>query len=82
MIRLCKARPKEINPIMPRTQLEHTFNTSAGEHTVVATVPYKPVESHIECVFAKLTAAKLAVKWHRMLSSKYFVFKSSALKKS
>ena len=42
------------------------FNTSAGEHTVVATVP----------------AAKLAVKWHKMLSSNIWVLMSSALKKS
>ena len=42
------------------------FNTSAGEHTVVATVP----------------AAKLAVKWHSMLSSNIWVLMSSALKKS
>ena len=42
------------------------FSTSAGEHTVVATVP----------------AAKLAVKWHRMLSSNIWVLMSSALKKS
>jgi hypothetical protein len=28
------------------------------------------------------TAAKLTVKWHMMLSSKYFVLSSSALKKS
>ena len=42
------------------------FNTSAGEHTVVATVP----------------AAKLAVKWHRMLSSNIWVLINSALKKS
>ena len=42
------------------------LSTSAGEHTVVATVP----------------AAKLAVKWQRMLSSNMWVLRSSALKKS
>jgi hypothetical protein len=30
----------------------------------------------------KHTAAKLAVKWHMMLSSKYLILSSSALKKS
>lgn len=67
-----------------------TFSTSAGEQTVVATVPFTIKYQHAftfplfqqKRTEEKHTAAKLAVKWTTMLSSKYFVFNNSLLKKS